>query len=74
MISAILFCALLGSPCEGGKCILPRHVVSVRVDAEVRKERTVTKEVKRDRKVVAVVKARPHRVAKAAVKILPPWR
>jgi hypothetical protein len=34
----------------------------------------VTKEVKRDRRIVAAVKARPHRVARATLKVLPPYR
>jgi hypothetical protein len=76
MISAIVFCALLGSPCDGGKCILPRHVVSVRVDAEVRKERTVTvtKEATKARKLVAAIQARPHRGVKIVKAICPPYR
>jgi hypothetical protein len=80
MISLLLACVLSG-PCEGGNCgvaILPRlrtanSVIERHREVKVTREATVAKEVKTERRVVATIKARPHRVAKVAVKILPPY-
>ena len=66
MISAMLCAMILSGPCDGGQCrvaILPRHVV--RVEKKVTVEKTV---------VEGRVAARPHRIAKAAKVVLPPYR
>lgn len=62
MISAMLCAVILSGPCDGGQCraILPRHVVSVTVEAIVKAPAKVVKVVKRPAKVVK--------------KILPPYR
>lgn len=81
MITMILACMLAG-PCEGGKCaILPRLRTA---DSIVERHRTVTKEVKvtaevtkestKARKLVATIKARPHRGAKIVKAVCLPWR
>jgi hypothetical protein len=79
MLSLILACVLSG-PCDGGQCgvaILPRlrtanSVVERHREVKVTREATVTKEVRAERRVVAAVKARPHRIARVARVVLPP--
>jgi len=75
MISAILFC-LLSGPCDGGQCILPRHVITGTVEAVVKAP------VQAAAKARSVVKARVavrdggrrHVVVKVTKVVLPPYR
>lgn len=80
MVSLLLACVLSG-PCEGGKCAvaLPRlrtadSVIERHREVKVTREVAATKEVSRERRVVAAVRARPHRIARVAVVALPPYR
>lgn len=66
MISLLLACVLSG-PCDGGRCavVLPRLRVADSV-IERHREVKVTREVTAERRVAA----RPHRIARAVVRVV----